>query len=149
MQSNRTFPRKVDRERITIGSFLAHRFGLRILARGVFSKRVRKMLATTFSIFLIFYGCFVPRQVSGWNLMFWASGMMNLGSEGAYLHEKCGTNASRYLPGPKTLVENKSPSFNRLCTGHLPPKGGEGLGGGKVETHLPQRGGRGGPGRRY
>ena len=42
------FSRKVDRERITIGSFLAHRFGLRIFARGVFSKRVRKMLATTF-----------------------------------------------------------------------------------------------------
>ena len=54
MQSNQTFPRKVDRERITIGSFLAHRFGLRIFARGVFSKRVRKMLATTFFIFEIF-----------------------------------------------------------------------------------------------
>ena len=54
MQSNRTFPRKVDRERITIGSFLAHRFGLRIFVRGVFSKRVRKMLATTFFIFGIF-----------------------------------------------------------------------------------------------
>ena len=54
MQSNRTFPRKVDRERITIGSFLAHRFGLRILTRGVFSKRVRNMLATTFFILGIF-----------------------------------------------------------------------------------------------
>ena len=36
MQSNRIFPRTVDRERITIGSFLAHRFGLRIFARDVF-----------------------------------------------------------------------------------------------------------------
>ena len=54
MQSNRTFPRKVDRERITIGSFLAHRFGLRIFVRGVFSKRVRKMLATPFFIFGVF-----------------------------------------------------------------------------------------------
>ena len=51
MQSNRTFPRKVDRERITIGSFLAHRFGLRIFAKDMFSKRVRKLLATTFLIF--------------------------------------------------------------------------------------------------
>ena len=54
MLSNRTVPRKVDRERITIGSFLAHRFGLRIFARDSFSKRVRKMLATTFFIFGIF-----------------------------------------------------------------------------------------------
>ena len=54
MQTNQTFPRKVDRERITIGSFLAHRFGLRIFVRGVFLKRVRKMLATAFSIFGIF-----------------------------------------------------------------------------------------------
>ena len=54
MQSNRTFPRKVDRERIIIGSLLAHRFGLRIFVRGIFSKRVRKMLATTFLIFGIF-----------------------------------------------------------------------------------------------
>ena len=54
MQSNRTFPRKVDKERITIGSFLAHRFGPRIFVRGVFLKRVRKMLATTFFIFGIF-----------------------------------------------------------------------------------------------
>ena len=27
---------------------------------------------------------------------------MNLGSEGVYLDEKCRTNPSRYLPGPKT-----------------------------------------------
>ena len=57
MQSNRFVPRKVDRERITIGSFLAHRFGPRIFARGVFfffSKIVRNMLATTFYIFGIF-----------------------------------------------------------------------------------------------
>ena len=26
--------------------------------------------------------------------------MMNLGSEGVYLDEKCRTNPSRYLPGP-------------------------------------------------
>ena len=48
------FPQKVDRERITIGSFLAHRFGLRIFVRGVFLKRVRKMLATAFFICAIF-----------------------------------------------------------------------------------------------
>lgn len=54
MQSNRTFSQKVDRERISIGSFLAHRFGLRIFMRGVFSKRVRKLLVTTFFIFGIF-----------------------------------------------------------------------------------------------
>ena len=96
MQSNRTFPRKVDRERITIGSFLAHRFGLRIFARGVFSKRVRKMLATTFFIF----GIFTNFEGVG-------SGIMKLGSEGVYLHEKCGTNPSRHLPGPKTTIKNK------------------------------------------
>ena len=28
--------------------------------------------------------------------------MMNLGSEGVYLDEKCRTNPSRYIPGPKT-----------------------------------------------
>ena len=48
------FSRKVDRERMTIGSCLAHRFGPRIFARGDFSKRVWKMLATAFSIFKIF-----------------------------------------------------------------------------------------------
>ena len=31
---------------------------------------------------------------------------MKLGSEGVYLREKCGTNASRHLPGPKTPVKN-------------------------------------------
>ena len=33
--------------------------------------------------------------------------MMNLGSEGVYLDEKCRTNPSRYLPGPKTPVKNQ------------------------------------------
>ena len=51
---NSILPKKVYRERITIGSFLAHRFGLMIFMRGVFVKRVRKMSATTFSIFWIF-----------------------------------------------------------------------------------------------
>ena len=32
---------------------------------------------------------------------------MKLGSEGVYLHEKCGTNPSRHLPGSKTIVKNK------------------------------------------
>ena len=32
--------------------------------------------------------------------------MMNLGSEGVYLDEKCRTNPSRDVPGPKTLVKN-------------------------------------------
>ena len=32
---------------------------------------------------------------------------MKLGSEGVYLHEKCGTNPSRHLPGPKTPVKNQ------------------------------------------
>ena len=96
MQSNRTFPRKVDRERITIGSFLAHRFGLRIFVRGDFSKRVRKLLATTFFIL----GILMKFDVSG-------SRIMNLGSEGVYLHEKCGTNPSRPLPGPKTTIKNQ------------------------------------------
>ena len=32
--------------------------------------------------------------------------MMKLGSEGVYLHEKCGTNPSRHLPGLKTLITN-------------------------------------------
>ena len=36
IQSNRTVSRKVDRERITIGSISAHRFGLRIFARDAF-----------------------------------------------------------------------------------------------------------------
>ena len=31
--------------------------------------------------------------------------MMNLGSEGVYLDEKCRTNPSRHLPGPKTPVK--------------------------------------------
>ena len=35
-------------------------------------------------------------------LMFLGSGTMKLWSEGAYLHEACGTNASRHLPGLKT-----------------------------------------------
>ena len=54
MQSNQTFSRKVDRERIAIGSFLAHRFGLKLFVRGVFLKRVRERLATTFFIFVFF-----------------------------------------------------------------------------------------------
>ena len=41
------------------------------------------------------------------NLRGWGSGIMKLGSEGVYLHEKCGTNPSRHLPGPKTPVKNK------------------------------------------
>ena len=32
---------------------------------------------------------------------------MKLGSEGVYLHEKCGTNPSRHLPGRKTNIKNK------------------------------------------
>ena len=32
---------------------------------------------------------------------------MNLGSEGVYLDEKCRTNPSRYLPGPKNPVKNQ------------------------------------------
>ena len=40
------------------------------------------------------------------NLMFWGSRIMNLGSEGVYLDEKCRTNPSRHLPGPKTTVKN-------------------------------------------
>ena len=31
--------------------------------------------------------------------------MMKLGSEGVYLHEKCGTDPSRHLPGPTTHVK--------------------------------------------
>ena len=30
---------------------------------------------------------------------------MKLGSEGVYLHEKCGTNPSRHLPGPKIPIK--------------------------------------------
>ena len=30
---------------------------------------------------------------------------MKLGSEGVYLHEKCGTNPSRHLPGLKTTIK--------------------------------------------
>jgi len=37
--------------------------------------------------------------------------MMNLGSEGAYLDEKCGTNASRHMGGLKTLVKIKNTDF--------------------------------------
>ena len=33
--------------------------------------------------------------------------MMKLGSEGVYLHEKCGTNPSRHLPGLNTAIKNK------------------------------------------
>ena len=29
-----------------------------------------------------------------------------LASEGVYLDENCGTNPSRYLPGPKTPIQN-------------------------------------------
>ena len=32
---------------------------------------------------------------------------MKLGSEGVYLHEKCGTNPSRHLPGSKNPVKKK------------------------------------------
>ena len=80
MQSNQTVSRKVDREGITIGSFLAHRFGLRIFARDVFSKRVRNMLATTCSFFGIFtkfegvgvrnYEIGVWRCVSTWKMRY-------------------------------------------------------------------------------
>ena len=31
---------------------------------------------------------------------------MKSGSEGVYLHEKCGTNPSRHLPGPKTTIKH-------------------------------------------
>ena len=40
-----------------------------------------------------------------WNLMFWWSRMMNLGSEGVYLDENYRTNPSRNLPGPKNTVK--------------------------------------------
>ena len=71
--------------------------------RGVFSKRVRKMLATTFFIF----GSFTKFEGVG-------SGIMKLGSEGVYLHEKCGTNPSRHFPGPKTPIKNKKYRFGGL-----------------------------------
>ena len=41
------------------------------------------------------------------NLMFGESRMMTLGSEGVYLDEKCHTNPSRHLPGPKTVKPRK------------------------------------------
>ena len=62
--------------------------------RGVFVKRVRKMSATTFYIFGF-----------SRNLIDLGSGIMKLGSEGVYLHEKCSTNPSRHLPGPKNPVK--------------------------------------------
>ena len=37
--------------------------------------------------------------------------IMKLGSEGVYLHEKCGTNASKHLPGPKTTVKTLKKSI--------------------------------------
>ena len=37
---------------------------------------------------------------------------MKLGSEGVYLHEKCGTNPSRHVPGLKMAIKNrKDPIF--------------------------------------
>ena len=56
--------------------------------------------------------------------MFWGSRMMNVGSEGVYLDEKCRTNPSRYLPGPKKPV-------NKLKNADFGVSGvrGEGLGG--------------------
>ena len=80
------------------------------------------MLAMTFFIFVFF----MKFDVLG-------SGIMKLGSEGVYLHEKCGTNPSRHLPGPKTNVENKNADFGVSGVsgeGHgttgfqLPPVGG-------------------------
>ena len=56
--------------------------------------------------------------------MLWGSRMMNLGSEGVYLDEKCRTNPSRYLPGPKTPVTKlKNADFG------VSGLWGEGLGG--------------------
>ena len=51
------FHPKVDKERITIGSFLANGFGLIICVGGVCvcSKIVREMLATTFYIWACFH----------------------------------------------------------------------------------------------
>ena len=49
---NSNFSRKVDKERITIISFLANGFGLRICMGGVFSERVRKNVRSD-----IFYFC--------------------------------------------------------------------------------------------
>ena len=91
------FHRKVDKERITIGSFLANGIGLRC----VFFEKSSGNVSND-----IFYLCVFSRFVddSGFR-------MMKLGSEGVYLHEKCGTDASRYLLGPKTLVKNKKASI--------------------------------------
>ena len=50
--------------------------------------------------------------------------MMNLGSEGVYLDEKCRTNPSRHLPGPKT-PEKKIKKTDFGVSGVR----GEGLGG--------------------
>ena len=63
---------------------------------GVFSKIVREVLATTCLICVCIFMTFD-------DLVFRT---MKLGSEGVYLHEKCRTNPSRYLPGPKTPVKN-------------------------------------------
>ena len=49
--------------------------------------------------------------------------MMNVGSEVVYLDEKCRTNPSRYLPGPKTPVKIKITDFG------VSGVRGEGLGG--------------------
>ena len=40
--------------------------------------------------------------------------IVNLVSEGVYLHEKCRTNPSRYLPGFKTPVKIKKCRFQGL-----------------------------------
>ena len=102
MQSNQTVPRKVDRDRITIGSFLAHRFGLRIFARGVFFEKSSENASNDVFLFMFYFfifGILTKNEAVGVRIM-------KLGSEGVYLHEKCGTNPSRHLPGPKTPVKN-------------------------------------------
>ena len=61
-QSNRNVSRKVDKERITVGSFLANGFGLRIFMGGVFSKRVRTNLTFLFLCVFVKFEVFGVRN---------------------------------------------------------------------------------------
>ena len=105
--SIRTCLRKADRERMTIGHFLADGFGMRILCGMYFVEKSSEAARNNMFIFVLFHEMLLrldPKFI--------------FGSGCVYLHECCPSNPSRHLPGPNTPV-NKNADFGVSGNGYV------------------------------
>ena len=91
-QSNHLFWWNADREIITIGSFLAYRFGLRICMGGDFFEKVQKLVGK------------MCQKIQFWGWI--GSRWVGLGHRGVKNDRTGSGKAMETLPGPKTAIKN-------------------------------------------